>query len=101
MTFTLQVNGQARTVDADGSTPLLWVLRDHLLLTGTKFGCGIGVSLLAMVVGGLGRSARRRRERSELLARERDVYPEETRTPATAVAGRHRIAQRLLAGFGH
>ena len=35
------VNGKARTVDADPSTPLLWVLRDHLGLTGTKYGCGI------------------------------------------------------------
>lgn len=39
VTFT--VNGQQQTVDADPSTPLLWVLRDHLGLTGTKFGCGI------------------------------------------------------------
>lgn len=43
MSYTLQVNGRAHTVDADGSTPLLWILRDHLRLTGTKFGCGIGV----------------------------------------------------------
>lgn len=37
----LKVNGQVREVDADPSTPLLWVLRDHLQLTGTKYGCGI------------------------------------------------------------
>lgn len=43
MAYTLQVNGRSHTVDADGSTPLLWILRDHLHLTGTKFGCGIGV----------------------------------------------------------
>jgi isoquinoline 1-oxidoreductase subunit alpha len=36
----LIVNGQARSVDADPGTPLLWALRDHLGLTGTKFGCG-------------------------------------------------------------
>lgn len=36
-----RVNGAAQTVDADPSTPLLWVLRDHLGMTGTKFGCGI------------------------------------------------------------
>ncbi|HEX7853556.1 MAG TPA: (2Fe-2S)-binding protein [Sphingobium sp.] len=36
-----RVNGKPRSVDADPSTPLLWVLRDHLGLTGTKFGCGI------------------------------------------------------------
>jgi isoquinoline 1-oxidoreductase subunit alpha len=36
----LIVNGERRNVDADPSTPLLWVLRDHLGITGTKFGCG-------------------------------------------------------------
>ena len=35
------VNGQRREVGVDGDTPLLWVLREHLKLTGTKFGCGI------------------------------------------------------------
>jgi len=39
---TLLVNGQERITDADPETPLLWVLRDHLKLTGTKYGCGIG-----------------------------------------------------------
>jgi isoquinoline 1-oxidoreductase alpha subunit len=38
---TLRINGSARTVDADGDVPLLWVLRDELGLTGTKYGCGI------------------------------------------------------------
>jgi aerobic-type carbon monoxide dehydrogenase small subunit (CoxS/CutS family) len=42
METTLTVNGKQRTVDADPRTPLLWVLRDHLDLTGTKYGCGIG-----------------------------------------------------------
>jgi len=37
----LTVNGKAMDVDADPSTPLLWVLRDHLGLTGTKYGCGM------------------------------------------------------------
>jgi isoquinoline 1-oxidoreductase alpha subunit len=40
-TTTLRVNGKARALDVDPSTPLLWVLRDHLGLTGTKYGCGI------------------------------------------------------------
>src|SRR5512132_4054905 len=40
MPYTLTVNGTARTVDVDDDTPTLWVLRDHLGLTGTKFGCG-------------------------------------------------------------
>ena len=38
---TFRVNGTARTVDVDGEIPLLWVLREELGLTGTKFGCGI------------------------------------------------------------
>lgn len=42
-TFELTVNGEVHTVDADPSMPLLWVLRDRLGLTGSKFGCGIGV----------------------------------------------------------
>jgi isoquinoline 1-oxidoreductase alpha subunit len=41
MPIQLDVNGEAREVDADPETPLLWVLRDDLRLTGTKFGCGI------------------------------------------------------------
>ncbi len=39
----LTVNGERRSVDVDENTPLLWVLREDLALTGTKFGCGISV----------------------------------------------------------
>lgn len=42
MAIVLSVNNVRHQTDADGETPLLWVLRDHLGLTGTKFGCGIG-----------------------------------------------------------
>ena len=41
MPITLNVNGQNRTVDADPETPLLWVIREDLGLTGTKYGCGV------------------------------------------------------------
>jgi aerobic-type carbon monoxide dehydrogenase small subunit (CoxS/CutS family) len=41
--FTVTINGRAHVVDAESGTPLLWVLRDSLAMTGTKFGCGIGV----------------------------------------------------------
>jgi aerobic-type carbon monoxide dehydrogenase small subunit (CoxS/CutS family) len=41
-TLTLNINGKPRAVDVDPATPMLWVLRDTLGLTGTKFGCGIG-----------------------------------------------------------
>lgn len=40
-TFTLNINGSSRQVDVDPNTPILWVLRDHLNLVGTKFGCGM------------------------------------------------------------
>jgi isoquinoline 1-oxidoreductase alpha subunit len=42
MAFALMVNGTAHDVDADPQTPLLWVIREHIGLTGTKFSCGIG-----------------------------------------------------------
>jgi isoquinoline 1-oxidoreductase alpha subunit len=42
-TFTLEVNGVVHTVEAEPEMPLLWVLRDLLGLTGTKFGCGTGL----------------------------------------------------------
>ena len=41
--MNISVNGIAHTSEAEGDTPLLWVLRDQLGLTGTKFGCGVGV----------------------------------------------------------
>lgn len=43
MAYKIKVNGKEHTVEADGDTPLLWVLRDTLGLTGTKFGCGISM----------------------------------------------------------
>ena len=39
--FSLKINGKTRNVDVDPTTPILWVLRDHLNLVGTKYGCGI------------------------------------------------------------
>jgi isoquinoline 1-oxidoreductase subunit alpha len=41
MAYTLMINGQKHTVDVDADTPLLWVIRDSLGMTGTKFGCGV------------------------------------------------------------
>jgi isoquinoline 1-oxidoreductase subunit alpha len=43
MSYTINVNGKSQTVDVDGTTPLLWVLRDVLDLKGSKFGCGMGL----------------------------------------------------------
>src|SRR5688572_7567042 len=41
MAITLRINGASHTVDVEPETPLLWVLRDNIGLTGTKYGCGI------------------------------------------------------------
>lgn len=43
MAYTVKVNGMDHSVDVDGDAPLLWVLRDILGLTGTKFGCGMAL----------------------------------------------------------
>jgi len=43
MAYTIEVNGSKQTVDVEGDTPLLWVLRDELDLKGAKFGCGVGL----------------------------------------------------------
>ena len=45
MARTISVNGTVHEVDADDDTPLLWVLRDFLDMTGTKYGCGRGLCL--------------------------------------------------------
>jgi len=50
--FTLTVNGRRREVDQEPDTPLLWVLRDALRLTGTKYGCGVGVCGACTVLEG-------------------------------------------------
>jgi isoquinoline 1-oxidoreductase alpha subunit len=42
MSYTIEINGSKHTVDVEGDTPLLWVLRDILDMTGTKYGCGVG-----------------------------------------------------------
>ena len=43
MAFAIKVNGNVHSVDVDGDTPLLWVLRDVIGMTGTKFGCGLAL----------------------------------------------------------
>jgi isoquinoline 1-oxidoreductase alpha subunit len=48
----LFVNGKRHSVEADADTPLLWILRDNLGLTGTKFGCGVGVCGACTVLEG-------------------------------------------------
>jgi len=55
--FTLTVNETLRSVDQDPDTPLLWVLRDALRLTGTKYGCGVGICGACTVLEG-GREVR-------------------------------------------
>jgi len=41
--YSLKINGKTQLVDVDPSTPVLWVLRDHLNMPGTKFGCGMAM----------------------------------------------------------
>jgi len=54
MAFAIKVNGNTHNVDVDGDTPLLWVLRDVLGMTGTKFGCGMALCGACTVhVGGV------------------------------------------------
>jgi len=43
MSYTISINGETHTTDVDGEMPLLWFLRDTLKLTGTKYGCGMGL----------------------------------------------------------
>src|SRR6267142_5562637 len=43
MSYEIKVNGAVQSIDVDGDTPLLWVLRDVLSMTGTKFGCGMAL----------------------------------------------------------
>jgi isoquinoline 1-oxidoreductase subunit alpha len=79
--FTLVVNGESHTVDAPPAMPLLWVLRDRLGLTGTKFGCGVGVCGSCTVHLG-GRAARScQTPIAELAGR-----------PVTTIEGLHREA---------
>ncbi len=78
----LNVNGRAVSVDSDPATPLLWALREHLNLTGTKFGCGVAAcgactvhvngqptrACVTPIVGGGGRAESRRSRRSMPIA---------------------------------
>jgi len=43
MSYVVSINGKNHTIDVDGDTPMLWVLRDVLQMTGTKFGCGMAL----------------------------------------------------------
>ena len=56
ITTTLKVNGVNHTVTCDSATPLLWVLRDIIGLTGTKFGCGIEECSACTVLIKIGRA---------------------------------------------
>jgi isoquinoline 1-oxidoreductase alpha subunit len=60
MALTLHINGTANQVEVESDTPLLWVLRDELELTGTKYSCGIGVcgSCLVLLDGRPARACR-------------------------------------------
>ena len=50
MAYELNINGKTTSVDVDADTPLLWVVRDSLKLTGTKFGCGVAALVPALCI---------------------------------------------------
>ncbi|HJQ38850.1 MAG TPA: (2Fe-2S)-binding protein [Thermoanaerobaculia bacterium] len=56
--YRLTINGKNEAVDVDADTPLLWVLRDTLGMTGTKFGCGVGVCGACTVLDGNAKAVR-------------------------------------------
>ncbi len=56
--YRLTINGKNETVDVDADTPLLWVLRDTLGMTGTKFGCGVGVCGACTILDGNAQAVR-------------------------------------------
>jgi isoquinoline 1-oxidoreductase alpha subunit len=60
MAIDIEVNGKRHLIEADPTTPLLWVIREELALTGTKFGCGIGAcgACSVHVEGEIARSCR-------------------------------------------
>ena len=109
MAFTIKVNGRTHSVDVDGDTPLLWVLRDVLGMTGTKFGCGMalcgactvhvdGVAIRSCItpVDSIGVPRSRRSKRSALHRSVPD--PEEPGSTArcrnAAIASRGRSCRR-------
>ena len=102
MTVTFKVNGKLHTVDVADDTPLLWVLRDHLDLKGTKFGCGIGQcgACTVHVNGTPSRSCQRKVSTlagAEITTIE-GLSPDGTHPLAARVGGARRSAVRLLPG---
>ena len=102
-TLTLTINGVAQTVDAEPSMPLLWVLRDLLGLTGTKFSCGAGLCG-ACTVHRRRRSAALLRHAGLCVGADRAITTIEglsadgTPSGAAGLAGRAGAAVRLLPG---
>ena len=90
MKFRLTVNRRVREVEAEPGTPLLWVLRDGFNLTGTKYGCGVGVCGACTVLDG-GKSARSCQIPVELAAGRRITTIE-----GLSPDGRHRCQRAWL-----
>ena len=100
MPYNLTVNGQHQSVDADPSTPLLWVLRDHLGMTGTKYGCGIAQCGACTVhIDGNPTRSRPGRPggRQCNLPRHRQAHPLDTHPQARSDLG---LAARIQTGIG-
>ena len=90
MPYELTINGRRRTVDVREGTPLLWVLRDNLGLTGTKYGCGIGLCGVCTVHLD-GRAAR-----SCILPVEQAVDAEVTTIEGVSTDGAHPVQRAWI-----
>jgi isoquinoline 1-oxidoreductase subunit alpha len=85
MAISFKVNGRPVSVDAPQDTPLLWVIREGLKLTGTKFGCGVGLCGACMVHIDRKRAFSCQTQISEVLGREVTTIEglSQARNPAT------------------
>jgi isoquinoline 1-oxidoreductase subunit alpha len=102
--FTIKINGAEHRIDADGDTPMLWVLRDELGLTGTKFGCGVAScgACTIHVNGEPTRSCQLALEDvadSEITTVEHLTAPDSTEKVATAVRDAWRALDVVQCGY--
>ena len=100
MAVTFKVNGAPVTVDAPAATPLLWVIREDLKLTGTKFGCGTGLCGACMVHIDGKRAFSCQTQVSQVAGRSvttiEGLSPTFVASAAEGLARRERAAVRLL-----
>jgi 2Fe-2S iron-sulfur cluster binding domain len=100
MATEFRINGRVVSCDAPAETPLLWVIREQLKLTGTKFGCGAGLCGACMVHIDGERAFSCQTQISEVAGRAvttiEGLSPDSSHTGAEGLAGRARAPMRLL-----